>query len=105
MTFREELDEKVRQFALESWGEVPNGYVVPAPEDLTFGNTGRRLDACVLYADIRGSTKMVDALTDTLAAEYYKAFLHCAAKIVKRNGGDITAYDGDRVMAVFLGNE
>jgi class 3 adenylate cyclase len=105
MTFREELYEKVRQFARELWGDVPDGYVVPAPEDLTFGNTGRRLNACVLYADIRGSTKMVDALTDKLAAEYYKAFLHCAAKIVKRNGGDIAAYDGDRVMAVFLGNE
>lgn len=103
MTFREELDEKVMQFARESWGDVPDGYAVPEPDDLTFGNTGRRLSACVLYADICGSTKMVDALTDTLAAEYYKAFLHCAAKIVKRNGGSITAYDGDRVMAVFLG--
>lgn len=103
MTLREELDEKVREFARDRWGEVPDGYAVPAPDDLTFGNTGRRLNACILYADIRGSTKMVDALTDTMAAEYYKAFLHCAAKVIKRNDGSITAYDGDRVMSVFLG--
>ncbi len=105
MTLREELDEKVSEFARAEWGEVPDGYAIPteADSDLTFGNTGRRLNACILYADIRGSTKMVDALTDTRAAEYYKAFLHCAAKVIKRNGGNITAYDGDRVMSVFLG--
>ena len=87
MTLREELDEKVREFARDRWGEVPDGYAVPAPDDLTFGNTGRRLNACILYADIRGSTKMVDALTDTMAAEYYKAFLHCAAKVIKSVNG------------------
>lgn len=103
MTFKEDLAAKVQEFARESWGEVPNGYTAPLPEDLTFGNTGRRLNACLLYADICGSTAMVDALVDTLAAEYYKAYLHCAAKIIKRNGGEISAYDGDRVMAVFLG--
>jgi class 3 adenylate cyclase len=29
--------------------------------------------------------------------------LHCAAKIIADFGGEITAYDGDRVMAVFIG--
>lgn len=104
MTFREDLTAKVQEFVQESWGEVPNGHTVPAPEDLSFGNTGRRLNACILYADICGSTAMVDDLVDTRAAEYYKSYLHCAAKIIKRNGGEITAYDGDRVMAVFLGD-
>ncbi len=104
MTSKEDLTAKVQEFVEEFWGEIPNGYAVPMPEDLTFGNTGRRLNACLLYADICGSTAMVDDLVDTRAAEYYKAYLHCAAKIIKRNGGEISAYDGDRVMAVFLGD-
>lgn len=104
MTLKEDLSNKVREYAKELWDEIPDGYVVPAPEDLTFGNTGRRLSACILYADICGSTAMVDSLSDTHAAEYYKAYLHCAAKLIKRNDGEITAYDGDRVMAVFLGD-
>lgn len=104
MTFKEDLTAKVKEFVQESWGEIPNGYAVPVPEDMTFGNTGRRLTACIFYADICGSTAMVYSLADTRAAEYYKAYLHCAAKIIKRNGGEITAYDGDRVMAVFLGD-
>ena len=37
------------------------------------------------------------------AAEVYKAFLRCAARIIRAEGGAITAYDGDRVMAVFVG--
>lgn len=103
MTFKDELIEKVRAYAQDIWPEIPNGISVPTPEDLTFGNTGRRLEACILYADIHGSTAMVNELPDTRAAEYYKAYLHCAAKIIKRNDGEISAYDGDRIMAVFLG--
>jgi len=104
MTLKEELASKVQEFSQDRWGDIPDGYTVPTPDDLTFGNTGRRLSACILYADICGSTAMVDNLSDTSAAEYYKAYLHCAAKLIKKNNGEITAYDGDRVMAVFLGD-
>lgn len=41
---------------------------------------------------------------DWFAAEVYKAFLHCASKVVRQGGGEITAFDGDRIMAVFLGD-
>jgi len=105
MTFRAELEAKVHELAIDLWGDIPDAYVVPSPEDLTFGNTGKRLNVCVLYADIHCSTQMVDDLSDTRAAEYYKAFLYCAAKIIRKNRGDITAYDGDRVMAVFTGTD
>lgn len=104
MTLIDELTLKVRELARDAWGEIPDGYAVPSADSLTFGNTGVRIDATVLYADIRGSTTMVDELPDTRAAEYYKAFLHCCAKIVKASDGTITAYDGDRLMAIFVGN-
>jgi class 3 adenylate cyclase len=35
------------------------------------------------------------------AGEIYKAYLLCAAKIIRRQGGVIAAYSGDRIMAVF----
>jgi class 3 adenylate cyclase len=105
MALKDDLTKKVREFAVETWGEIPNGYTVPSPETLTLGNTGSRINACVLYADIHRSTEMVDQLRDERAAEYYKAFLHCAAKIIKFKDGEITAYDGDRVMAIFMGDD
>jgi class 3 adenylate cyclase len=104
MTIKEDLAIKIAEFASESWGDIPNARVLPTAQDLSFANSGERLDACVLYADVHRSTEMVDTLPDTLAAEYYKAFLHCAGKIIRRNDGNIQAYDGDRVMAIYLGD-
>ncbi len=76
---------------------------MPVPTDLNLGNYGVNLEATILYADIDGSTTMVDTLASTISAEIYKSFLHASAKIIKSESADITAYDGDRVMAIFLG--
>lgn len=61
------------------------------------------LDAIVLYADMRGTTELVDSLPETRRRNTTKPFFHCAAKDVKTEGGAITAYDGDRLMAILLG--
>lgn len=104
MSLKDDLNTKVKEF-LGLWEDVRNGYVVPTANSITFANTGVRLkSATVLYADLHRSTAMVDYMRDTAAAECYKAFLHCCAKIIKSTFGDITAYDGDRVMAIFLGD-
>ncbi len=60
-------------------------------------------DATVLYADLNGSTEMVLGHLWQFSAHIYKCFLRCAADIIRDCGGTITAYDGDRVMAVFTG--
>jgi class 3 adenylate cyclase len=78
--------------------------VVPSDDSIGLGNDAVKLDATVLYADLADSTAMVDGYKADFAAEVYKAFLHCAAKIIRSNGGSITAYDGDRVMAVYIGD-
>jgi class 3 adenylate cyclase len=99
-----ELESTVKTIFKDAWSEQ-NGHVVPEPKDLTFGNDGKHLDATVLYADIASSTGLVNSHATFFAAEVYKTFLACAAKIIKDQKGVITAYDGDRVMGVFLGDE
>lgn len=47
---------------------------------------------------------MVKGYEDWFAAEVYKSYLYCAAKIIRASGGIVTAYDGDRVMGVFIGD-
>jgi class 3 adenylate cyclase len=47
---------------------------------------------------------MVDQYTWEFSAEIYKTFLRCASQIIRSEGGTITAYDGDRVMAIFTGS-
>lgn len=79
---------------------------VPVPEDLRLNmNHAKHLEsATVLYADLDGSTDMVDGFKWWFAAEIYKAYLRSAAQIIRSEGGTITAYDGDRIMAIFVGD-
>jgi class 3 adenylate cyclase len=102
MALSADLTSYVRQLFGGGRWNTRDGRAVPESEDLGLGKEAIKLDATVLYADISGSTMMVDKHPSEFAAEIYKAFLHCTAKIVKDEGGDITAYDGDRIMAVFI---
>ena len=77
---------------------------MPESEEVKLGNDAVKLKATVLYADLADSTALVDGYKKPFAAEIYKAFLHCAAKIIRDEGGTITAYDGDPIMAVYIGN-
>jgi class 3 adenylate cyclase len=98
-----DLDLTVKKFLREQWSSC-EGRIVPEPSSLNLSNDCVNLDATVLYADIAGSTKLVDDYKPHFASEVYKCYLACAAKIVKDQGGVITAYDGDRIMAVYIGD-
>jgi len=103
MALADELTAYVKSAFQSSW-DTTVGRVVPEPAGIALGNTAVELEsATVLYADIDGSTSMVNQQPWQVCAEIYKTFLHCAAKIIRSQGGVITAYDGDRVMAVYIG--
>jgi class 3 adenylate cyclase len=103
MALASELEEEVAKIFRESWSSR-DGQVIPLPENLRLGNDAVELDATVLYADLADSTGLVNTTGPQFAAEIYKTFLSCSARIIKKRGGQITAYDGDRVMAVFVGD-
>lgn len=104
MALKDDLTSDVKTIFKSSWTET-TGRVVPAPSDVGLGNKATLLEqAVVFYADLDGSTNMVDTKKWQFSASIYKTFLHCAAKIVKAESGDITAYDGDRIMAIFIGD-
>lgn len=103
MGLKEDIEAEVRAILRNRWTER-DGQVVPVENSLQLSNDGIWLDATVLYADMDGSTELVDTKTAHFAAEIYKSFLHAAAKIIRSESGEITAYDGDRIMAVFIGD-
>ena len=78
------------------------GYKVPEAEDVKLGNDAVTLDGTVLYADLAESTAMVNGYKPWFASQVYKSHLLSACRMIRNNGGTITAFDGDRVMAVFL---
>ena len=101
--FEDTIHADVRAIFRTVWTET-KGKVVPKSEDLGLSNIGRSISATVLYADIDGSTQIVDRYDAKFAAEIYKAFLLCATRTIRKNGGEVRSFDGDRVMGVFIGD-
>jgi class 3 adenylate cyclase len=102
MALLDTLKDDVKGIFAGEW-EVRDGRVVPDVNSVTFGNDAVKIEGAVLYADLSDSTVLVDGYVPWFAAQIYKTFLNCAAKIIREWSGEITAYDGDRVMAVFTG--
>ncbi len=102
MALEEDLKQRVAKFFRDEW-VTRKGQKVPEYSDLKFANDAVELQATVLYADLSESTKLVNLFPAEFSAEVYKSYLHCAAQIIRAEGGAITSYDGDRIMAVFIG--
>ena len=103
MALGDDLKSEVKKILSERW-TTRKGQVVPEPEDLKLSNDAVELEGTVLYADLDDSTRLVDTKKHWFAAEVYKSYLVCAARIVRSEDGMITGYDGDRIMAVFIGD-
>lgn len=100
----ETLKADVKKIISDDQWTVTDGQKVPVTVDVGLGNVGKKIEATILYADLADSTALVDNHKSILAAEVYKAYLVCAVKIIRNNGGRIASFDGDRVMGVFFGN-
>jgi class 3 adenylate cyclase len=102
MAFTDDLTAEVVKILKEQWS-IRDGQKVPDTPDLKLANDGLKLTGTVLYADLAESTQLVTKYKASFVAEIYKCYLNCACRIIRNQGGEITAFDGDRVMAVFLG--
>jgi class 3 adenylate cyclase len=103
MGLSKDLRTEVTSFLKTRW-DTRDGRVVPDAEDVQLGNDAVKLTGTVLYADLADSTELVKLESPAFAAAVYKSYLHCASKIIKKYSGVVTAFDGDRVMAVFIGD-
>lgn len=99
----QEIMDEVEAILATKW-QTRDGTKVPEPEDIRLGNDAVLLDGTVLYADMADSTGLVDGYKNWFAAEVYKSFLVAACHVIRNNSGVITAFDGDRVMAVYIGS-
>lgn len=103
MAIADDVRKEVKGILATTFAERA-GMKVPEPEDVKLGNDAVTLDGTVLYADLAESTTMVNSFTNRFAAKVYKSFLLSACRMIRNCGGSITAFDGDRVMAVFIGD-
>lgn len=104
MTLKSDLEGWCNEVFRSAWQKREGQRVPDDDSKLSLKNEAIEIQGTVLYADMAASTDMVDKKTAEFSAEIYKTFLYCAAKIIRAEGGAITAYDGDRIMAVFIGD-
>lgn len=104
MSFATDIEAEVKRIFRDQW-TTSKATTVPEPSDIALQKNEAKTidDGTVLYADLSGSTNMVQNYSPSFAAEVYRAYLYSAAQIIRNEGGDVTAYDGDRVMAIYLG--
>ena len=102
MTLADDLVSGVDDILEQAW-DIRAGQVVPETEDVALAGGGVRLEATVLYSDLADSTELAWHHDHRKAAKVMKAFLYCASKLVGAHGGKIVSFDGDRVMAVYVG--
>lgn len=78
--------------------------VVPTTDDVAQKDGAVYVsDAVYLYADMADSTGMASHFTAQEAARIIRAYLHAVSRVLRDRGGEIRSFDGDRVMAIFIG--
>lgn len=100
---KDDLKTQSAKVFAEQW-RTTDARKVPETDDIALGNEAKKLEAVVLYSDLRDSTELVQRYKSHFAAEIYKTFLYSASRIIRNQGGVVTAFDGDRVMGVFIGD-
>lgn len=102
-TVADEISSAVRDILAASWNER-EGQVVPTTDDVVLKNGAVSLDAVFLYGDLHRSTALAEIATRKQAAKVIRAYLSSMSRVIKVRGGEIRSFDGDRVMAIFVGD-
>lgn len=80
------------------------GSVVPTTDNIVLRDGSVTLDATYLYADLANSSALGQNVKPEVAAKIIRCYLNAATRILTYYGGEIRSFDGDRVMAIFVGN-
>ena len=81
---------------------VRKGRVVPEAAEIG-PNEGVELDAAYVYADMADSSKLAHTVYRHVAARIIRSYVNTATNILNYWDGEIRSFDGDRVMAIFIG--
>ncbi len=103
MGLKDDITQQVDEYLLGDY-DIDEVDYIPEVVDVTFGNTGLKIEATVLYIDIRRSTEILDVHRRQTVAKIHKSFLYTASKIAVTNDGYIRSFGGDSILAFWGGN-
>ena len=103
MADADKIRNDIRLLLRTPWDER-SGIVVPETQDVTLARGAVNLEAAFLYADMADSTWFAQHWTREATAKVIRAFLNASTQVIRDEGGAIRSFDGDRVMAIFVGD-
>jgi len=101
MTFKDDLIE-ARDAIVTTNFTVRDGILVPTTADVGYDDAVK-LQATYLYADLVDSSGLVAISPQQTVGKILRLYLDLNVRIIRKNGGEIRSFDGDRVMGIFVG--
>lgn len=95
------VDIKAKKFQYISTKEVPSRHDSSLTFERGVDKTGKEIETCVLYVDIRNSVELNRLHHTQTMGRIYTAFSKSILKIAKHHNGYVRNIIGDRVMIVF----
>lgn len=77
---------------------------VPEPSDIPLGNRAAMITATSLFVDLRQSSDITNAFRRQTAAKMLKSYFEGCVRIVTTNGGVVRSFNGDGMLALFVGD-
>lgn len=102
MAIESTIRSQVRTVLRTRW-DKRKGQVVPETDDVKLSGGAVELDAVYLYSDLAESTTLAHSWKQEAAGKVIRCFLDAASRVIRAEGGEIRSFDGDRVMAIFIG--
>ncbi len=102
MSVADDVTTAVSDILKAAWS-IRDGQVVPKTSDVVLKNGAVRLEATYVFADLADSSGAAQKLKKTVTAKIIRCYLSAASRILRDRGGAIRSFDGDRVMAIFVG--
>ncbi|GAB5416057.1 MAG: hypothetical protein Crog4KO_13580 [Crocinitomicaceae bacterium] len=104
MGLKEDIKSKVKAIIDDKF-EIEEVTYVPKIDNtkLTFGNTGLKFEATVLFIDMRGSTKTLNNHNKSTVAKIHMAYFHTIVKIANSLNGNVRSFNGDSALVFFQG--
>ena len=104
MALKADLQSSVNDILTAAW-DSRDGTVVPETDDVKLSNGMVKLEAVYLYADLADSTTLARDFDKRTGARVVRAYLSVMSTLVRKQGGEIRSFDGDRVMGIFVGDQ
>ena len=94
-----ELNKQIDRITSEIYSNQPI-----SSEKIKQFNGGGNIEYATLFADFGGSTNLIDGYDCKFASWLLKSYLICVSSIIRKLGGQISAFEGDGLMGLFSGS-